>query len=142
MKKRFVCGFMFNPDGTKVVLILKERPTWQAGKLNGVGGSVNDGESELDAMIREFEEETGVHWTHWKHFATIHDKDDVVQFFKTTSVKYKDVKTMTDETVVIRKVDILNSYEEELIDSVRWLVPMALDPDHMMADAVTHDHVN
>ncbi len=55
----YVLGFMFSPDEKKVLLIWKNRPSWQAGKLNGIGGKVNPGETPLEAMEREFIEETG-----------------------------------------------------------------------------------
>ena len=38
MIQHYACGFLFSQDRTRVVLIRKRRPAWQAGKLNGVGG--------------------------------------------------------------------------------------------------------
>jgi hypothetical protein len=55
---RYVLGFMV--WGSLVSLIRKKRPKWQAGKLNGVGGHVEEGEPPRNAMAREFFEETGV----------------------------------------------------------------------------------
>lgn len=55
---RYVLGFMV--WGSLVSLIRKKRPEWQAGKLNGVGGHVEEGEPPRNAMAREFFEETGV----------------------------------------------------------------------------------
>ena len=57
---KMVVGFMFSVLKSSVVLIKKERPKWQEGKLNGVGGKVEKGESPFDAMKREFLEETGL----------------------------------------------------------------------------------
>ncbi len=56
------CGlrrFLFSEDRRRVVLINKKRPEWQAGLQNGIGGKVLEGEIYLQAMIREFKEETG-----------------------------------------------------------------------------------
>ena len=36
--KHYSVGFLFNDTKTKVCLIKKNRPTWQEGFLNGVGG--------------------------------------------------------------------------------------------------------
>ena len=58
--KRYVIGFMFDNSMENVCLIQKNRPGWQAGKLNGVGGHIEPGEFPIDAMVREFCEETGV----------------------------------------------------------------------------------
>lgn len=56
----YVLGFAFDLDGTSVALIHKSHPEWQAGRWNGIGGSVEVGEQPLAAMVREFEEETGI----------------------------------------------------------------------------------
>lgn len=50
--KNYVVGFLFNNDMTKIVLIHKNRPYWQIGKLNGVGGKIEEYESSFNAMIR------------------------------------------------------------------------------------------
>jgi len=57
--QRYVLGFMFNEEITEVALIRKNRPVWQAGHLNGIGGHVEPGEAPDIAMAREFLEETG-----------------------------------------------------------------------------------
>jgi len=50
-----VVGFCFTLNQQLVVLILKNKPEWQRGKLNGVGGKIkiDTDESPLDAMVRE-----------------------------------------------------------------------------------------
>lgn len=67
--QQYVCGFLFNQDRTAVVLVRKNKPAWQAGKLNGVGGKIEQighrpgeqrTESPQEAMAREFSEEAGV----------------------------------------------------------------------------------
>jgi 8-oxo-dGTP diphosphatase len=55
---RYSAGFLFSKDYKQVLLIKKEKPDWQRGLYNGVGGKVEPGETELNCMIREFEEET------------------------------------------------------------------------------------
>ena len=59
MKERYVLGFAFNLLGTRVVLIEKNRPAFQKGYLNGIGG-ITKYEALQDAMVREFKEETGL----------------------------------------------------------------------------------
>lgn len=57
-----VVGYIFSNDMQKVVLIEKDKPDWQAGKWNGVGGKMNDvdGGFPSHTMSRECLEETGV----------------------------------------------------------------------------------
>lgn len=57
-EKEYVLGFMFDPTLRKVLLVWKDRPTWQKGRLNGIGGHIEAGETPHEAMVREFEEET------------------------------------------------------------------------------------
>lgn len=45
---------------TEVLLLLKDRPAWQAGRLNLPGGKVEPDEAPLDTALRELKEETGL----------------------------------------------------------------------------------
>lgn len=56
--KQYVLGFALYQ--TKILLILKARPEFQKGFLNGVGGSIEVGETPEKAMAREFKEETNI----------------------------------------------------------------------------------
>ena len=130
----YVCGFCFDPTGKQVVLIKKNRPEWQAGLLNGVGGKLEAGESFTQAMEREFEEETGVIVKDWKLFCEYTGKDYIVYFFKAFSLEYDKVKSKTDEHVMTYTIDFLNNTvdkkwaENKTIDNLKWLIPLALDP--------------
>src|SRR5437764_210410 len=76
--RSYVCGFLFSPDRSQVLLIRKNRPAWQAGKLNGVGGKVEPGESLHAAMRREFREEAALDLPEsaWRHCLTLVGPDD------------------------------------------------------------------
>jgi 8-oxo-dGTP pyrophosphatase MutT (NUDIX family) len=56
--RRYVLGFVFDYGFHHVLLICKTSPEWQAGRLNGLGGKIEPGESPLQAMDRELREET------------------------------------------------------------------------------------
>lgn len=57
---RYVLGFAVASSGV-VYLIHKARgPEHVVGRWNGIGGKVHDGESDAEAMTREFAEEAGV----------------------------------------------------------------------------------
>jgi 8-oxo-dGTP pyrophosphatase MutT (NUDIX family) len=49
-----------DPNATHILLIEKNRPTWQAGLFNGIGGKLEEGETAVEAMARECLEETGL----------------------------------------------------------------------------------
>lgn len=69
----YTLGFIFNEDLTKVLLIkFPERGKWNDNLLNGIGGHIENNESQLNCMIRETKEETDIHITHWK-YAGVYD---------------------------------------------------------------------
>jgi 8-oxo-dGTP diphosphatase len=50
----YVVGFLFNESLDQIALIRKEKPDWQRGKINGIGGKIEENESPEQAMRREF----------------------------------------------------------------------------------------
>lgn len=136
-KREWVVGFAFTTDATEVVLIRKNRPEWQAGKLNGVGGKVDVsdrrvGDSDprdcyLIAMAREFWEETGVSTTGdaWHHFASLTWEEGVVHFLRLFDTQVAvNAKTATDEDV--RLYDVARfGLRTDTTPNLLWLVPLA-----------------
>ncbi len=119
---------MYDKDSQKVALIEKLQPAWQKGLLNGIGGKIEKDELPIDAMVREFEEETGVVSSsdEWQLFATVHKTDTYfVYFYFAKSDKVYDVKTIEEEKVAIYDVDNL---PKNMINNLNWLIPMGLDP--------------
>jgi 8-oxo-dGTP diphosphatase len=66
LTKEYVLGFVFNEEGDRVLLIHKQRPDYQQGKWNGLGGKIEDGEIPKMAMMREFFEECGIFLSKWE----------------------------------------------------------------------------
>lgn len=127
--KNYVLGFMFSPSQRDVLLISKTKPDWQEGKLNGIGGMIEQPESGVAAMIREFKEETDICTMEdqWRQFATLNGKDYQVVCFKTKSDLIWEAKSITEEEVFQIQVDEFDKYD--LVENVRWLVEMAMDND-------------
>lgn len=78
-------------------LIKKNRPVWQAGFLNAIGGHVKENESPRDAMFREFHEETGLKIPDWKNFCVMHHGPARVDCY--TAVGTDTPQQMTDEAI-------------------------------------------
>jgi 8-oxo-dGTP diphosphatase len=115
-------GFMF--EGTRVALILKQRPKWQRGRLNGVGGHIEEGETPAQAMAREFEEETGFQTEpgDWKPLVVLSGDDFKVHFFYTWG-ELSLLETKTDEEIVV--VPVSSVTVQNAIPNLTWLLPMA-----------------
>jgi 8-oxo-dGTP diphosphatase len=125
--KEYVLGFMFSSEKERVVLIKKTKPEWQAGFLNGIGGKIEEGESPIDAMVREFHEEADVITYNWTPFAVMTNSQFTVHCFKTTTVIIDEVKSKTEEEVVVVFVDEIGIGLHTVIPNLHWLIPMALD---------------
>jgi 8-oxo-dGTP diphosphatase len=151
----YATGFLFDKSKTQVALIVKTRPQWQAGKLNGIGGHVDrwrhqpgcpteslipcdqmnydpctcGGETPDQAMQREFREETGLNLDAWEKFTVLEGYSFRVHFYRrfVTSETLYQAKSMTDEEV--RIVDVKDIPVLSTIPNLRWLIPMALSMD-------------
>lgn len=134
--KQWVGGFLFADIRTKVLLIRKDHPTWMRGKLNGVGGSIEHGESALDAMKREFLEETGINIRNWNHFASLSGSNEkgepwIVYWYVAaiTSSKYHPPQVQTGENsepVHWFSVDsIIDGCNGPIMPNLKWLILMA-----------------
>lgn len=123
--KNYVVGFAKDINSECVVLIEKNRPKWQKGKLNGVGGHIESGETPFDAMNREFNEEAGgfVSEDAWRLFFVLEEMDSkwIVWFF-VAEIDIKFISQQTDEKLVI-----VDRYDlpSNVIDNLYWLIPMA-----------------
>lgn len=120
----YCLGFAFDMDLQDVVLIEKQHPEWQKGRMNGVGGKVEKDELAQDAMEREFEEETGLRVVNWQPFGQLEGSDWVVYLYATklfdgefNLIDYN----KTDEAIILQDSDNLSM----AIPNLMWLVPMA-----------------
>lgn len=132
--QEFVVGFLFAPDFGEVLLIEKDRPEWQAGLLNGLGGKVEPGEMPLAAMRREFREEAGLDVSGWELFCRRTGDWGVVHCFAATG-DVRAARTVESEPVRVVPVRALPTLRT--VPSVQWMVPLALDPERVAA-VVTH----
>ncbi len=128
----YVCGFMFSPDRSRVLLIRKNRPTWQAGKLNGVGGKVEPGETAHDAMVREFREEAGLLIPTWQpvlHIIGNPSPRDETGWRATFFRAFHDPAAATSQTDELLEIHPTTPVPAGAIANLRWIIPMLLDDD-------------
>ena len=125
----YVAGLMFNADGAELALILKNRPEWQAGYLNAIGGKIEDQETPAQAMQREFREETGVDYAEWTPLVHLRREGAYeVYFFSCFTDDVFKVETQEDEDIDVYPLSELFEYESDgLIPNLKWLIPLARD---------------
>jgi 8-oxo-dGTP diphosphatase len=136
--QNYVVGFLFDPTLSRVVLIRKEKPAWQKGLLNGVGGKVELNESFEEAMAREFAEETGEWVSHWTKFTEVYipnhndptyDKTDpthniILEMFYAVSSQLHRCRSITVEQLEIHNVEDVMNYTD-MVPNLRWIIQMA-----------------
>jgi 8-oxo-dGTP diphosphatase len=119
----YVAGFLFDSTYEHVALIKKEKPAWQKGKLNGIGGKIEPGETSIDAMRREFREETGVDIQEWNQYIQLSGDEFAVEFFYAIGDPFL-VQTTTEEVVNVYATGYLPQLDT--IPNLQWLIPMAM----------------
>lgn len=126
----YVLVFVFSLDHERVLLIRKNRPEWQAGLLNGLGGKIEKGEKPLDAAYRELEEESGLDpfkFAELLHFATLEGDGYRVFCYRGRSDWMGHAESRTDEVVHPYTVrDLLRVVDNNLIHNLHYLLPLAL----------------
>ena len=127
---KYVLGFRFHNGN--VLLIKKAKPAWQKGRINGIGGKVEPGEESIDAMVREFREETGIETkpSDWKYIALMtgpcgKDPDDWYVRVYASFGPISHAQTTTVEEVIEVGAQEL---PPEVLINLHWLVPLCQDP--------------
>lgn len=125
---RYVLGFLFREDRQSVVLIRKQKPAWQAGLLNGIGGKVEAEEPIYNAMVREFREETGVDTMdlNWRPFAELSGDGFLVHCFTLLDTDAWQ-RAETAEHEEVEKHNLLALRGQKRVSNLLWLVELALD---------------
>lgn len=110
--ERYCLGFVFAADGSRVLLIEKRRPAWQAGLMNGIGGKVEPNETPQEAMVRECQEEAGLNVpaAAWVSIGRLSDDEtfDVVVFGAVGSVDQ--AVSRTDEPLRVLHADTITRH--------------------------------
>lgn len=123
----YVLGFAFLFKGAQVLLMKKARPDWQKGKVNGIGGKIEPGEKSVNAMVREFKEETGVVTKpeDWRMFATLNGKDHIVTCY--TSQLSSVAWHTTDPSEPVFSCAPEEIFKYNVIPNLHYLIPLAKD---------------
>lgn len=140
MAKKYTVAFLFDKTLKYVSLVRKAKPEWQAGKFNGIGGKLEEGETFAQANVREFQEETGVPTKEeeWSRFAKIETVDTEIEFFAMKSDIHIDLVTtqttepgQPEEPIEVENVaDVCQGIlhgSEQAVENLAWLIAMAKD---------------
>jgi hypothetical protein len=124
--KKYVLGFAFNDY--HVLLIKKTRPFWQKDLYNVIGGHIEDNETPIKAMVREFEEECGIktQQSDWEQFCIMNGDDWICYCFRSRNMfELSEANQTTDEVPKIISSYTLDKYKT--ISNIPALVGLAMD---------------
>lgn len=123
-----VVGFHFDEKLEKVVFIRKLKPDWQKNKLNGVGGKIEGDETPLDAMVREYEEETGVKTElfSWQYFMTMQGEDFKIFYFVAQG-DISTVRSVEAEKVEVTDLKDVTLTRKDMVENLAWITGAAYD---------------
>lgn len=130
--QEYVVGFAFTQDLQQVLLIEKNKPEWQKGKKNGIGGKVENGEKSYEAMVREFEEEVGLKTKSedWKCVLYLSAPDEAVYVYCSAFDRnFLDrYKKMEEEQPSMSHVGSIHLYDHLnwYVPNLKWIVPFCI----------------
>jgi len=120
-------GFIYTPDYKYVLLIQKQRPVFHAGKLNGLGGKQEEGESVRACISREVEEESTLRIDpeSWQQMAVMSWLEWHVEVFAVVyNGDIEDIASLASEEVAWYPV---NDLPKHVMSNLPWLIPLGID---------------
>lgn len=90
-EKKYVLGFAFL--GGSCILIRKTKKGWQEGLVNGLGGQIESGENDRQAMIRGFKDQCGITTfvDQWRHVIDLDCGEYSIAVFSTKVDEYPEI---------------------------------------------------
>lgn len=128
MRKDYVLGFAFNANKSKIVLVHKNRPKDQVGKLNGMGDGIENGETPQQAMKRECIEECGVETkeSDWHYLDTLNKPFGDIVCYCAFDDAFMNARTTTDEKILILDTDHFQHADTHLVEDIVPLIESVL----------------
>lgn len=131
MTQKYVLGFLFNLKRNHVLLIEKLKPDWQKGKLNGIGGKIEEGEFPHEAMRREFYEECGLEYDNWRNVCIMsgNNTDNTGQWICSVFCGFSELiwDAVSKEEEQVCRYSVRGLPTDKCLPNLHWLIPMCLD---------------
>ena len=125
--QKYTLGFIFDKKCKHVLLIHKQKPKWQKGKINGVGGKCEAGETTEGCIRREVQEETrlDIPEESWAYVGTIHQEVGDVGVL-VTRYHGSMAHAVTNDHEEIEWFDI-SKLPDNAMSNLHWLIPLSLE---------------
>lgn len=133
---KYVVGFAIWRNNV-LLLHKKKGPSYVVGKLNGIGGKIEENEGVISAMAREFEEETGVEtWpTLWNYrgvmYGNANEGNDyelhLLYTFLPDTSEFENIKNPEPTGEDLKWIPLDTFQEQDIVENLSWLIPLCLD---------------
>ena len=131
------CVVGFLKSGGDILLVQKIKPSWQKGFYNGVGGKIEEGETPIEAMHREWKEETiDGRPQKWEEFATLNFDGVYIHFFVAQDDTFwfgwwQNQNDIGEKFCWFPEESIPTS--PAVVKNLQWLVPLSADKNNFTA---------
>lgn len=116
----------YNGGEEEILLIQKDRPAWQKGKLNLPGGGIEEGETPEQAIVREVKEETGLDLVYVHDRGLIKDRHLIVHCLHGSVTRpfdpFKPREGETEVPIWLPMQRVMT--DPRLIPNLRTIIPM------------------
>ena len=128
----YTLALLFTPIASAVLLIRKRnKPVQHIGLYNGIGGKIEPGESSMEGMVREIDEESGVKVApcQLEKFAVMRGSKFQVHCYRGFIQEVTTFKSIFTEEGLVEAVALSELDEIPTITNLKWVIEMALDRD-------------
>lgn len=128
--RKYTLALIFDQTEREVLLIHKLKPEWQNGKLNGVGGKIEEDEETLACVTREIREETNLNLdpAALTFIGTIGDIDWMMAVF--THVYQGNRNDARSQEAELINWHPIHALPDNTLANLRWMIPYALELLH------------
>lgn len=133
MRRYVLCYSFLANNPSKIYVVRKQKPEWQMGMYNLIGGKVEEDEIDKERMAakREFEEESGINIKNEDVIGLcgkIIGKDFFIKVYRLSIGKWSESyvpqpTSPTQEEVVIKRIQDLLDHPR-LIDNLKVVIPL------------------
>ena len=109
----------------QILVVVKDKPDWMAGRVNLIGGKIEPNETATDAVIRECMEEVGYEPKHVQIVGEVKD-DDYIIYCGVIEEKYFVPKPRPEETEQFFWVRLEDLVHYNIMPNLKVIVPLML----------------
>lgn len=107
-----------------VLLVRKNKPQWQVGRLNLVGGRIEEGETPTETAIRELQEEAGLEGIRPSVMGKI-DAGDTIIWCVYVEIRSDELSPRPEETELVEWASWMDAKNDsKLIPNLKLIIPL------------------